>query len=124
MPHVPLPAAALISDEVKDLIRAQDDSLLANQRLFVSVLTAARDSRAAFSDTHKMFSALHSTASRMLESRWAVGDTLKLMRGMAPTFGAQTVLEGCASTCPINVDGQPVLTSAVRCAEPAEPVAA
>jgi hypothetical protein len=104
MPHVPIPAAAMISDEVKDLIRSHDDSLLANQRLFVSVVTAARDSNAAFSDTHRVFSALHATSTKMLDARWAVGDTLKLLRAMAPSFGARPVLEGCAATCPINSD--------------------
>ena len=121
MPHVPFPTATLISDEVKDLIRSHDDSLLANQRLFVSVVTAARDSNAAFSDTHKVFAALHATSTKMLDARWAVGDTLKLLRGMAPAFGAQPVLEGCAATCPTGGDALrtgPAVHAPVASAEP------
>jgi hypothetical protein len=112
MPHVPIAAATLISDETKELIRAHDDSLRANQILFVSVLKAVRDANLPFKEQQKLFTALNGTANKMLDTRWAVGDTLKLLRGLAAPCGAETVLEGCTSTCPISADVQPIQASA------------
>lgn len=105
MPHVPIPAATMISDEAKDLVRAHDDSLLANQILFVSVLKTVRESGLPFKDKQKVYTALHDSASKLLDARWAIGDSLKVLRGMAGPCGAEVVLEGCSASCPTGPGG-------------------
>lgn len=105
MPQVAIPAATIVADEAKDLIRAQDDSLLANQILFVSVLKTARDSGLPFKDQQKVYAALHETSTKMLDARWAVGDALKVLRGLAKPCGAEVVMEGCSAPCPISSEG-------------------
>lgn len=102
MPHVPMSAATIISEEVNALITAQDDALLANQMLFVSIIKTARNARVAFKDEQQMFATLHASSTKMLETRWAIGNSLKMVRNLAVRCGAAEVMEGCSGPCPAS----------------------
>ncbi len=103
MADIPNEAAVVVYDDVCAVIDQADDALLSNATLMVSVMKAARKSTQKFSDKHRLFQSVHEANAKMLESRRAVGDTLKLLRIMAETSGHGPMLEGCAGNCPPHI---------------------